>query len=147
MPGDATWYSPVCDDVLRKIYVWYACYSRGDPSATRQWMNLDGRIIDRTTSYANPVRFKPFELDHLIRILDALAPTRELVEYFRRVRKGIRLRGKLLPGGEYEVVLNAYRQDVEETLTALIKAKTGETTNISDTVKERTDKGVSIWGT
>jgi hypothetical protein len=130
--------------VIRKVFLWHANYKRGDPSASRGWINIEGRVVDKVTKYANRVRFKPAELDHLIRILDALAPTRELVEYFRAVRKGIR-RGKLLPGGEYEIVLNAYKQDVEETLNALVKAKTGRTNNIADIVKEQVEQGKSPW--
>lgn len=140
MPGDASWYQPICDDVLRKVYRWLCYYHRGDVSASRKWMGMDGRIVDRITKHANVVRFTPTELDHLVRILDALATTRELVDYFRTVRKGIR-RGKLMPGGEYEVVLNAYKQDVEETLTVLIRAKTGRTTNLADVAKEQIAAG------
>jgi len=144
MPGDPTWYSPICDSVIQKIYSWYVHYNRGDPSADRPWVNIEGRVVDRITKYAHRIRFKPAELDHLIRILDALATTPELVDYFRFVRNGIR-RGKLLPGGEYEIVLNAYKKDVEETLTALIKAKTGRTTDIADTVKKQVEAGKSPW--
>ena len=141
---DATWYKPVCDDALRKIFIWYSQYHRGDPSASRPWVNMDGRVIDKVTRYANKVRFKPAELDHIVRILDAITPTRELVDYFRVVQKGLR-KGKLLPGGEYEVVLNAYRQDAEETLRSLLRAKTGRITEIADVVKEQVEQGKSPW--
>jgi hypothetical protein len=142
MAKDVMWYSPVCDDVLRKIVNWYIHYRRGDPAATRPWVNMDGKVVDRITQWANRIRFKPKELDHLIRILDALAPTPELVVFFRKVRAGLK-HGKLLPGGEYEVILNAYIQDVEETLQSLLRAKTGKLKSIQDIVKEQTDKGKS----
>ncbi len=142
MAKDAMWYSPVCDDVLRKVIAWYVHYRRGDPAATRAWVSMDGRVVDRVTRWANRIRFKPNELDHLIRILDALAPTPELVDFFRKVRAGLKS-GKLLPGGEYEVILNAYIQDVEETLQALLRAKTGKLKSIQDLVKEQIDQGKS----
>jgi hypothetical protein len=137
---DVTWYTPVCDNVLRKIANWYFTYRRGDPAASRPWVNMDGRVVDRVTKYANRIRFKPNELDHLIRILDALAKTRELVDFYRKVRGGLK-RGKLLPGGEYEVILDAYIQDVEETLEALVRAKTGRLQSIEDIAKEQMSKG------
>ena len=142
MAKDVMWYSPVCDDILRKVIAWYVHYRRGDPAATRAWVSLDGRVVDKVTRWANRIRFKPNELDHLIRILDALAPTPALVDFFRKVRAGLKC-GKLLPGGEYEVILNAYIQDVEETLQALLRAKTGQLKSIEDLVKEQTDQGKS----
>ncbi len=140
MPHDTTWYTPVCDDLLRKVANWYLTYRRGDPAASRPWINMSGRTVDRVTKYANRIRFKPNELDHLIRILDALAKTRELVDFYRKVKAGLR-RGKLLPGGEYEVILDAYPQDVEETLEALVRAKTGKLKSIDDIAKEQMEQG------
>lgn len=142
MAKDVMWYSPVCDDVLRKVIAWYVHYRRGDPAATRAWVSLDGRVVDKVTRWANRIRFKPNELDHLIRILDALAPTPALVDFFRTVKAGLK-RGKLLPGGEYEIILNTYVQDVEETLQALLRAKTGKLQTIEDLVKEQTAQGKS----
>lgn len=138
--SDVAWYTPVCDDVLRKIANWYITYRRGDPAASRPWVNLDGRVVDKVTKYANRIRFKPNELDHLIRIMDALAKTRELVTFYRKVRASLK-RGKFLPGGEYEVILDAYPQDVEETLQALIRAKTRKLRTIEDIAKEQMAKG------
>jgi hypothetical protein len=141
MPSDPTWYTPVCDDVLRKIFMWHSRYNSGDPSATRPFVELNGRVVDKVTRVANRIRFKPNELDHLIRILDALTPTRELVDFYRKIRQNIKSRGHLVAGGEYEVIIDAYLQDAEETLKTLVRAKTGKLKTIDELVKERTEQG------
>jgi len=72
---------------------------------------------------------------------DPLNTERMLVEYFRKVKEGAK-RGQLLPGGEREVVLDAYKQDVEETIKMLLRAKTGQE-SIEEIVKEQTSIGES----
>lgn len=143
--ADATWFKPICDDVLKKIWNWYCTYETGDPSASRPFVNMEGRTVDRTTRWANRIRFKPKELDHLIRLVDALAKTRELLLFYTKIREGLR-RGRLLPGGEYEVVVDAYKQDVEETLSVLVRAKTGKLKTIEDLAKEGMEQGKTPWG-
>jgi hypothetical protein len=142
--ADAAWFTPICDNLLKKIWVWYANYFLGKESASRKWMAMNGLIVDRTTKFAHQVRFKPAEIAHLVRILDALAPTRGLVEDFRKVEQGLR-RGRLCPGGEYEVTLNFYRADVLEVLQSLIRAKTGRLKTIEDFAKEQGKEGKDIF--
>ncbi len=142
------WFTPVCDIVLRKIAIWWAQYTRGDPSADRPFMSMDGKVIDKITRFANRLKFTDNELGHLVRVLDSVAPAdplnseRMLVEYFRKIKDGAK-RGQLLPGGEREVVLDAYKQDVEEVLRMLVRAKTGELKTMDDFVKEQTETGES----
>ena len=104
-------------------------------------MSLNGRVVDKPTRYANRLRFKVNELNHMIRILEAMDVNPELIKFYQKIRSEITKRGRLIPGGEYEVVLDAYHADVEETLKALIKAKTGITVSISDIVKQQQEQG------
>jgi hypothetical protein len=135
MTKDATWAVPVCDDLLRKVIAWYINYEKGDPSADRPYISKNGRVVNKVTRWANRFRFKPNELNHLIRILDALTPTRELVDYFKLVQKGLR-NSVLIPGGEYEVVLECHPEDVKETLQTLLYAKTGKPQSLDEVIKQ-----------
>lgn len=145
---DANWYSPICDIVLRKVALWQVSYHKGDPSADRPFMLMNGRIADRVTRYANPVRFTISELDHLVRLIDAaasedpLSTGRILVKHFQSVRSNIK-NGKLLPGGEYEIVLDDYLEDVNEVLQLLLNVRDGTIQSVSDIVSERIDSGKS----
>src|ERR1035437_2046941 len=101
----------MCDTLMAKIATWLQMYERGDESASRPFVTLNGRIVDRVTMYAYRIRFKTQEIDHLVRLLHALAEHQELTSDFTRVRQGM-TKLKLVPGGEYEVTLNFFKQDV-----------------------------------
>ena len=130
-PSTIAWYTPVCDNLLRKIGNWYFAYERSDVAATRKWVNPAGRVVYKPGPWANRIPFNPTELDHLIRILETTAKTPGLVDYYKGVKNGLK-RGKLIPGEDYEVILNLRVEEVEETLQCLMKAKTGELMPIFD---------------
>jgi hypothetical protein len=141
---DPTWYTPVCDVLLAKISRWLELYERGDESASRPFVTLNGRVVDRVTMYAHRIRFKTQEIDHLVRLLHALAEHQELTSDFTRVRQGM-TKLKLVPGGEYEVPLNFYKQDVMEILDVLVRAKTGRLKTVEQTAKEQADAGKGMF--
>lgn len=142
--ADPTWYTPVCDRVLAKMQMWFQLYERGEESASRKWVTMNARVVDRVTMYAHRLKFKPLEIDHLIRLLDALCEHKELAEDFRKVRNGMQ-RGRLHPGGEYEVVLNFYKADVAEILDVLMRAKSGNLKTLDQVVKEQTESGKGMF--
>ena len=88
----------MCDTLMAKIATWLQMYERGDESASRPFVTLNGRIVDRVTMYAHRIRFKTQEIDHLVRLLHALAEHQELTADFMRVRQGM-TKLKLVPGG------------------------------------------------
>jgi precorrin isomerase len=142
--ADATWYRPVCDVVLAKIERWHKMYERGDESADRDYVTMNARVVKVVTMYAHRLRFKKNELDHLVRIMDALCEHKQLVADFMKVRDGL-IRGRLVPGGEHEVVLNFYKQDIEEILDALRRAKTGKLKTMEQVAKEQADAGKGMF--
>lgn len=144
MAGDPTWYVPVCDRVLAKVQLWFDIYDRGDESASRKWITMNARIVDRTTMYAHRIKWKATELDHLIRLLDALAEHQELTSDFKRVREGLH-HGRLLPNGEREVVLNFYKADVAEVLDVLRRAKSGKLLTLDQTAQKQTEAGKGMF--
>ena len=141
---DATWFVPVCDAVMAKVQHWLNAYERGEESADRKFVTMNGRIVDRVTMYAHKLLLKPLEVDHLVRLLNALAEHQELTADFRKVRAGM-MRGRLHPGGFYEVTLNFYKQDVAEILDVLKRAKSGKLKTLDQLVKERTDEGKGVF--
>jgi hypothetical protein len=136
---DPTWYRPVCDILLAKMQRWFDMYERGDEAASRKFVTMNGRIVDKVTMYAHRMQFKPLEIDHLVRLLHALAEHQELAADFRKVRDGWH-RGHLLPGGERVLTLNFYKQDIAEILDVLIRAKTQRKT-VAETAKEQAESG------
>ena len=134
----------MCYTLMAKIATWLQMYERGDESASRPFVTLNGRIVDRVTMYAHRIRFKTQEIDHLVRLLHALAEHQELTADFARVRKGM-TNGRLVPGGEYEVTLNFGKQDVQELLDVLIRAKTGRLKTIEQIATEQTDAGKGMF--
>ena len=58
----------MCDTLMAKIATWLQMYERGDESASRPFVTLNGRIVDRVTMYAHRIRFKTQEIDHLVRL-------------------------------------------------------------------------------
>lgn len=144
MAGDPTWYTPVCDHVLTKVTRWFQMYERGEEAASRKYVTINGRVVDRVTRYAHRLRFKRVEIDHLVRILDALLETPELVEDFKKVQANL-TRGRLIPGGEYEVVLNFYKEDIAEIINALRRAKTGKLKTIEQVANEQADAGKGMF--
>jgi hypothetical protein len=144
MAQDPTWYVPVCDRLLQKIQHWYQVYDRGVESASRKWITMNARIVDRVTMYAHNLKFKTQEIDHLVRLLDALSPHPELTADFKLVRAAMQ-RGRLYPGGEYEVTLNFYKQDVVDILNVLIRAKTGQLKTVEQLAKEQAASGKGMF--
>jgi hypothetical protein len=137
---DPTWYRPVCDILLAKMQRWFDMYERGDEAASRKFVTMNGRIVDKVTMYAHRMQFKPLEIDHLIRLLHALAEHQELTIDFTKVRHGMKY-GRLYPGGFYEVTLNFYKQDIAEILDVLQRAKSGKLKTVSDVAKEQAESG------
>lgn len=141
---DPTWYRPVCDVVEAKIKHWFDFYERGEESGSRPWITMNGRIVDRITRYAHKLAFKPFEVDHLVRLLDALAEHPELADDFRTVRKCL-ANGQPIRNGEYIVTLNFAKADVLEILNVLIRARTGKLKTIEQITTEQTAAGKGIF--
>ena len=130
----------MCDTLMAKIATWLQMYERGDESASRPFVTLNGRIVDRVTMYAHRIRFKTQEIDHLVRLLHALAEHQELTADFTRVRQGM-TKLKLVPGGEYEVTLNFFKQDVAEILDVLTRARSGKLQTIEQIAVEQKQSG------
>jgi hypothetical protein len=141
---DPTWYRPVCDQLFERIKFWYTHYERGAESASRSFVTLNGRIVDRTTMYAHVLQFKPLEIDHLVRLLKALSPHPELASDFERVRAGM-LRGRLRPGGTYDITLNFYKEDVADILTVLLRARSGQLKTLEEITAEKATEGKGLF--
>lgn len=144
MALDPTWYTPVCDQLMQKIHHWYTVYDRGTESASRKWITMNARIVDRVTMYAHVLKFKTREIDHLVRLMEALSPHPELTADFKQVRARMQ-KGRLYPGNEYEVTLNFYKQDVVDILNVLIRAKTGQLKTVEQLAKEQAAAGKGMF--
>jgi hypothetical protein len=142
--SEPLWYTPVCDHALAKLVRVYLTYERGAIYSTREFVTKDGRKVDRPTRFANSIAFKPNEVDHIVRILQTIAPENPLLGLWKDVQAGIK-RGRPVLGGEYVVTLAWYQQDVIESIQLLLKAKTGKAQSIDDFVGGQKQEGKDLF--
>ena len=104
------WFKPVCDDLLGKIHRWWVNYERGEIFSTREWLDREGNKVDKPTRYAYRIPFRPLEIQHLVSILEALAPTNSLTKDMKELHESmkhrfinlnLKNRPRLLPTGEW----------------------------------------------
>lgn len=139
----AEWFSPICDNVLTKIVLWLSKYEQGEVAATRDWVNLDGVVVKRPTMYGHAIAWKPIELQHLVRIVEALEPKADILPELKKLQANIK-KGQLIPGGQYLVRIAYHRQDIEKIFEILMKAKTGRQT-IAETATQQKEQGKDLF--
>lgn len=125
MPS-SLWFSPVCDDLLKRILIWVAMYEQGEVHTTREWVSpIDGSVIDKPTKYAHKIPWKESELGHLVRIMQEHDPKLPLTGDLEKVHRMWRS-GQMMTGGYRVLTLIFYKADLEDILKVLYKAKHGE---------------------
>lgn len=143
--ASALWFTPLCDEVYRKIAIWDAMYWIGEIHSTRKWVNPTSvQVEDKPTRMAHDIPFREIELDHLVRIVEALRPNSPLAIEVKEIKRlwkfGRPLHGyKLvrsywskiqLPSGIHRTVTVAfYPEHVKEILAVLNEAKAGQKDN------------------
>lgn len=155
------WFGGVCDDLLFKVMIWGRAYWRGEVHSTRQFLELDGRVVDKPTKMAHDIPFREVELDHLVRIGQALKPDSPLLEELIRI-KGMWKNGKAVRGNKYfrnywakvnlptgihkVITLAFYPEHVNEIVNMLKQAKTGQrSTTLEKIVQERQEQGKDLF--
>lgn len=150
----ALWFTPVCDDLLKKMARWLAGYEMGEVYSTRDWIAMDGNKVDRPTRYLHRVAFKPVEWQHLTRIMETLAPKNELVKDLKAVEASMQRRftdmpvakrPRLLTNGEWLIPLAYWKQDLEEAVAALLRAKTGQTETMETIAEQQKKDGKELF--
>lgn len=136
------WFTPICDEVHRKIAIWNQAYNLGEVHSTRQWLNpKSGSPEDMPTRFAHKIPLRQVELEHLIRITESLRPGSTLLDELKEIqsvwRYGKPIQGyrfnysywsKIqLPAGLHRAMTLAfYPEHVKEILDLLTEAKTGQ---------------------
>jgi hypothetical protein len=148
------WFKPVCDDLLGKIHRWWVNYERGEIFSTREWLDREGNKVDKPTRYAYRIPFRPLEIQHLVSILEALAPTNSLTKDMKELHESmkhrfinlnLKNRPRLLPTGEWMVTLAWYKADIEEVLTLLLEAKSGKSRTIESLTEQQKEQGKDLF--
>jgi hypothetical protein len=148
------WFKPVCDDLLGKIHGWWVNYERGEIFSTREWLDREGNKVDKPTRYAYRIPFRPLEVQHLVSILEALAPTNSLTKDMKELHESmkhrfinlnLKNRPRLLPTGEWMVTLAWYKADIEEVLTLLLEAKSGKSQTIESLAEQQKEQGKDLF--
>lgn len=140
---DNVWYKGICDELLFKVALWEAAYwTGGSVHSTRQWLDPRlGKPVDKPVKMAHFLPFREVELEHLVRIVEALKPGTPMVDEVRQL-KAIWHSGKavvgrrypktywtnvILPPGIHRVITVAfYPEHVTELVKILNEAKTGK---------------------
>ena len=148
------WFKPVCDDLLGKIHRWWVNYEHGEIFSTREWLDREGNKIDKPTRYAYRIPFRPLEIQHLVSILEALAPTNSLTKDMKELHESmkhrfinlpLKNRPRLLPTGEWMITLALYKADIEEVLTLLLEAKSGKSQTIESLAEQQKEQGKDLF--
>ena len=148
------WFKPVCDDLLGKIHRWWVNYERGEIFSTREWLDREGNKVDKPTRYAYRIPFRPLEIQHLVSILEALAPANSLTKDMKELHESmkhrfinlnLKNRPRLLPTGEWMVTLAWYKADIEEVLTLLLEAKSGKSQTIESLAEQQKEQGKDLF--
>ena len=148
------WFKPVCDDLLGKIHRWWVNYEHGEIFSTREWLDREGNKVDKPTRYAYRIPFRPLEIQHLVSILEALAPTNSLTKDMKELHESmkhrfinlnLKNRPRLLPTGEWMVTLAWYKADIEEVLTLLLEAKSGKSRTIESLAEQQKEQGKDLF--
>jgi hypothetical protein len=147
------WFKPVCDDLLGKIHRWWVNYERGEIFSTREWLDREGNKVDKPTRYAYRTPFKPLEIQHLVSILEALAPANSLTKDMKELHESMKRRfnnlnlknrPRLLATGEWVITLAWYKADIEEVLEILLRARDNRP-SFEDTRKEQERSGKELF--
>lgn len=157
----ALWFTGICDELFVKIAIWYKAYWFGDTHSTRKFLEKVGQVVDKPVKTAHHLPFREVELEHLIRILEALRPRSAMLEEWQKIRKlwksGKPIRTRtyergywskiLLPVGLHRVVIVAfYDEHVKELLEILNEAKTGQKAATLDRITaEKKSEGKDIF--
>jgi hypothetical protein len=148
------WFKPVCDDLLGKIHRWWVNYERGEIFSTREWLDREGNKVDKPTRYAYRIPFRPLEIQHLVSILEALAPANSLTKDMKELHESmkhrfihlnLKNRPRLLPTGEWMVTLAWYKADIEEVLTLLLEARSGKSQTIESLAAQQKEQGKDLF--
>ena len=148
------WFKPVCDDLLGKIHRWWVNYERGEIFSTREWLDREGNKVDKPTRYAYRIPFRPLEIQHLVSILEVLAPANSLTKDMKELHESmkhrfinlnLKNRPRLLPTGEWMITLAWYKADIEEVLTLLLEAKSGKSQTIESLAEQQKEQGKDLF--
>jgi hypothetical protein len=148
------WFKPVCDDLLGKIHRWWVNYEHGEIFSTREWLDREGNKVDKPTRYAYRIPFRPLEIQHLVSILEVLAPTNSLTKDMKELHESmkhrfinlnLKNRPRLLSTGEWMITLAWYKADIEEVLTLLLEAKSGKSRTIESLAEQQKEQGKDLF--
>ena len=109
--------------------------------------------IERGLSLIHIFPFRPLEIQHLVSILEVLAPTNSLTKDMKELHESmkhrfinlnLKNRPRLLPTGEWMVTLAWYKADIEEVLEILLRARDNRP-SFEDTRKEQERSGKELF--
>ena len=139
------WYAGVCDQALNRITSWYRYYNQGEIFGTRPRLSANAAEIETvTTVRRHYLQWHTEELDHLIRMVEALRPKWRVTLMLQKTREMLKI-GRLCPGGARLVAMDFYKQDVADLLSLLQEVRSGKKESLSGLLEEQRQKGKDIW--
>jgi hypothetical protein len=139
------WYAGVCDRMLTRLAWWGINWPHGEEFATRQKVNLmlERGVEDIVVKRLVKIPFRADELDHLVRILDIVAPKEEMTAVFHKAKAGY-LSCRMRSRNERLVPIASYAIEAKEVFEALLRARDGET-KIESRIAESLKTGKPLW--
>lgn len=160
--SSSLWYRGVCDDLYRKIAIWDFAYWNGEVHSTRQWLNpITAREEPKPVKMAHWMPLREIELEHMLRILEALRPNTSMLEEWQKIKEmwkhGKTVQGSVynktywsvvpLPSGIHRVITVAfYPEHVKELVAILEEAKTGQkNASLESAVEKAKQEGKGLF--
>ena len=137
------WFKPVCDDLLGKIHRWWVNYERGEIFSTREWLDREGNKVDKPTRYAYRIPFRPLEIQHLVSILEALAPTNSLTKDMKELHESMKHRfiNLNLKNGHLGLVQGRHRRGSH----ASARSQSGKSQTIESLAEQQKEQGKELF--
>jgi hypothetical protein len=140
------WHEPICSQLLAKLINWYNIYEQGSVYATRDYMNLQGKIEKKPTIYLNKVAFKVIEFKYLSEIMFEVAPKKVLTKDILKIYNNMLNRFSSIPAGKNKPILTVknewlisvafYKEDLSDIIKLLLKVKNGKVVDQKEVMED-----------
>lgn len=132
--------------MLLRAHGWLLAWPRGDVFATRSGWSLEKGNFEIVTARIVKVIISKAELEHMIRILDALKPNWTFTAFLKNKLERFST-FKLLPGNLRVVPMETGDEQLQQAVDLLLAARSGQAT-LSAEIDEalKTQKDGTLWG-
>ena len=141
------WYAGTCDSLLAKVKAWHERYGQGQVHSTRQFLDFDGKIVNKPTKMIHTIAFIKQEIDNLVVFTNYYCKDLSLKVEVLAVADQWNREGKLLPGGLKKISLAFFPEHVEAIYQLISKARRDYLSggSVEEKIQEAKDSGKDLF--